>query len=52
MRSRRPDPNLNGATFQVRENRAPIAGTDGFRRRAFTAEVRPRNIGHRWHAGT
>jgi prepilin-type N-terminal cleavage/methylation domain-containing protein len=49
VRSRLPDPKLPGAAFQALENRAPIAGTDGFRRRAFTAQVRPRNVGHRWN---
>ena len=47
-RSRRPDPNLTGATFQVLENRDPIPGTDGFRRRPYSAAVRIRNVGHRW----
>jgi prepilin-type N-terminal cleavage/methylation domain-containing protein len=47
-RSRRPDPSLTGATFQALENRAPIAGTDGFRRRVLTSEVRLRNVGSRW----
>jgi prepilin-type N-terminal cleavage/methylation domain-containing protein len=51
MRSRRPEENLTGATFQALENRQAIAGTDGFRRRAFIAAVRPRNIGHRWNEG-
>jgi prepilin-type N-terminal cleavage/methylation domain-containing protein len=51
MRSRRPDPSFSNATFQAYENRAAVAGTDGFRRRAFTASVSPRNVGHRWNAG-
>jgi prepilin-type N-terminal cleavage/methylation domain-containing protein len=51
-RSRRPDPNLTGATFQVLENRDPIAGTDGFRRRPYSAAVRIRNVGHRWQEGS
>jgi prepilin-type N-terminal cleavage/methylation domain-containing protein len=33
--------------FQRTENRAAVAGTDGFRRRIFTASVRPRNVGQR-----
>jgi prepilin-type N-terminal cleavage/methylation domain-containing protein len=47
MRSRRPDPALTNATFQVTENREVVAGTDGFRRRVFTGTARPRNVGHR-----
>jgi prepilin-type N-terminal cleavage/methylation domain-containing protein len=52
VRSAMPDPNLPGAVFQALENRvAPAGGPDGFRRRAFTAAVRTRNVGHRWNAG-
>jgi prepilin-type N-terminal cleavage/methylation domain-containing protein len=52
VRSRMPDPTLPGAVFQTLENRvAPAGGPDGFRRRAFTAAVRTRNVGHRWNAG-
>jgi hypothetical protein len=52
VRSRMPDPRLPGAVFQALENRvAPAGGPDGFRRRAFTAAVRTRNVGHRWNAG-
>jgi prepilin-type N-terminal cleavage/methylation domain-containing protein len=52
VRSRLPDPALPGAVFQALENRvAPAGGPDGFRRRAFTAAVRTRNVGHRWNAG-
>jgi prepilin-type N-terminal cleavage/methylation domain-containing protein len=51
VRSRLPDPRLPGAVFQTLENRAvPAGGPDGYRRRAFTAAVRTRNVGHRWHA--
>jgi hypothetical protein len=51
VRSAMPDPNLPGAVFQALENRvAPAGGPDGFRRRAFTAAVRTRNVGHRWNA--
>jgi hypothetical protein len=48
VRSRLPDPNLPGAVFQATENRAPVGVADGYRRRVFTASVRPRNVGHRW----
>jgi prepilin-type N-terminal cleavage/methylation domain-containing protein len=52
VRSRLPDPTLPGAVFQALENRvAPAGGPDGYRRRAFTAAVRTRNVGHRWNAG-
>jgi prepilin-type N-terminal cleavage/methylation domain-containing protein len=47
-RARRTDPNLTGATFQATENRDPVAGTDGFRRRVYRSEVRVRNVGLRW----
>ena len=50
-RARRPDPSFTGATFQATENRAAVAGTDGFRRRLYRAEVRLRNIGRRWREG-
>jgi hypothetical protein len=41
------DANWTQGFFQATENRAPVAGTDGFRRRVFTASVRPRNVGQR-----
>lgn len=47
VRSRAPDPALPDASFQALENRNPVAGTDGFRRRVHVANVRPRNVGHR-----
>ena len=47
MRSRTPDPAWSQGQFQTTENRDPVAGTDGFRRRTFTASVRPRNVGAR-----
>jgi prepilin-type N-terminal cleavage/methylation domain-containing protein len=50
MRSRRSDPSMGSATFQAFENRTAVAGTDGFRRRTFTASVSPRNVGHRWNS--
>lgn len=47
-RARRADPNFTGATFQATENRDPVPGTDGFRRRVYRGEVRVRNVGLRW----
>ena len=47
-RARRADPSLQDATFQASENRDPVAGTDGFRRRVYRGSVRLRNIGLRW----
>jgi prepilin-type N-terminal cleavage/methylation domain-containing protein len=47
-RARRTDPNFTGATFQATENRDPVPGTDGFRRRVYRGEVRVRNVGLRW----
>jgi prepilin-type N-terminal cleavage/methylation domain-containing protein len=41
------DPNWSQGQFQATENRVAPAGTDGFRRRVFTASVRPRNVGQR-----
>lgn len=38
---------MQQGTFQVTENRAPIVGSDGFRRRVFSVTVRPRNVGLR-----
>jgi prepilin-type N-terminal cleavage/methylation domain-containing protein len=46
-RTAAPDPQWASGQFQATENRAPIAGTDNFRRRVFTASVRPRNVGQR-----
>jgi prepilin-type N-terminal cleavage/methylation domain-containing protein len=47
VRSSRPDQRLPGAVPQALENHAPAPVADGFRRRVFTATVRPRNVGHR-----
>jgi prepilin-type N-terminal cleavage/methylation domain-containing protein len=42
------DPSWSQGQFQAKENRiAPAGGPDGFRRRVFTASVRPRNVGRR-----
>lgn len=48
VRARAADPKLQNAEFQATENRAPVAGTDGFRRRVYSSAVRPRNVGHRF----
>lgn len=45
VRTRATDAAFNAGTFQNFENRAPIAGTDGFRRRVVLGAVRPRNGG-------
>jgi prepilin-type N-terminal cleavage/methylation domain-containing protein len=46
-RTRRPDDEFTQGYFQATENRDPIAGQDGYRRRVHTAIVRMRNIGDR-----
>ncbi len=51
-RSRLQDVNFGtgnqlAGTFQRTENRDPVPGTDGFRRRVYTSSVRPRNVGSR-----
>jgi hypothetical protein len=33
--------------MQAMENRAAVGASDGFRRRTYTATVRPRNVGFR-----
>jgi prepilin-type N-terminal cleavage/methylation domain-containing protein len=45
VRSRAGDPEFTSGAFINYENRAAIAGTDNFRRRAIVGRVRPRNIG-------
>jgi prepilin-type N-terminal cleavage/methylation domain-containing protein len=47
LRTRFEDPNWPQGVFQNLENRAAVAGTDGFRRRVHTATVRLRNVGNR-----
>ena len=47
LRSRFEDPTWTQGVFQNLENRAAVAGTDGFRRRVHTATVRLRNVGNR-----
>ncbi len=46
-RTRLPDDEFTQGYFQATENRDPIAGQDGYRRRVHTAIVRMRNIGDR-----
>jgi len=46
-RTRLPDDEFTQGYFQATENRAAIAGQDGYRRRVHTAIVRMRNIGDR-----
>jgi len=46
-RTRSEDDNFTQGSFQATENRTPIDGQDGFRRRVHTATVRMRNVGDR-----
>jgi prepilin-type N-terminal cleavage/methylation domain-containing protein len=48
-RSQSEDPNtrFQQGAFQTTENRAAVAGTDGFRRRVHNATIRLRNVGTR-----
>ena len=43
MRTRDPDLNFTQGMFQAMENRAPVAGTDGFRRRVWVSTIMLRN---------
>lgn len=47
LRTRDADPNYTQGTFQALENRAPVAGADGFRRRAWVSTIMFRNIAPR-----
>lgn len=47
VRSRAPDPTFTDGFMQAAENRAAVGVSDGFRRRTYTATVRPRNVGFR-----
>lgn len=52
LRGRYPDPEFGTPAnpmglFQTRENRVWVGGGDQFRRRVYTAAIRPRNIGDR-----
>ena len=46
-RTRSADERFTQGFFQATENRDPVAGQDGFRRRVHTAIVRMRNVGDR-----
>ena len=45
VRTRATDSEFDAGSFQAFENRAPVAGNDGFRRRLVVGAVRPRNVG-------
>lgn len=47
VRTRYEDDRLEGGQFQRTENRAAVAGQDGFRRRVLTSTVKLRNVGTR-----
>jgi hypothetical protein len=47
VRSRSADPGFVDGFMQAMENRAAVGASDGFRRRTYTATVRPRNVGFR-----
>lgn len=47
VRTRYEDDRLDGGQFQAMENRQPVAGEDGFRRRVLTTTVKLRNVGTR-----
>lgn len=47
VRSRTEDPEFIDGFMQALENRAAVGTNDGFRRRTYTATVRPRNVGFR-----
>lgn len=47
IRSRTEDPTFQDGFMQALENRAAAGASDGFRRRTYTATVRPRNVGFR-----
>lgn len=47
LRSRTPDREWTQGFMQATENRAAVGAGDGFRRRVYTATVKPRNLGFR-----
>ncbi len=47
VRTRAQDVNFTQGQFQTTENRAAVAGNDGFRRRVYTSTALLRNIAHR-----
>jgi prepilin-type N-terminal cleavage/methylation domain-containing protein len=46
-RTRTEDPRFDAGSFQALENRAAIAGNDGYRRRVHTSTLMPRNLVNR-----
>jgi type IV pilus assembly protein PilW len=46
-RTRIEDPRFHGGSFQELENRAEVAGNDGYRRRVHTSTIMPRNLVNR-----
>jgi hypothetical protein len=46
-RTRIEDPRFNAGSFQALENRAAIAGNDGYRRRVHSSTIMPRNLVNR-----
>ena len=46
-RTRKEDPRFHAGSFQAKENRAAIAGNDGYRRRVHTSTILPRNLVNR-----
>jgi type II secretory pathway pseudopilin PulG len=49
-RTRKEDPRFHAGSFQARENRAAIAGNDGYRRRVHTSTILPRNLVNRMNS--
>jgi len=46
-RTRIEDPRFDAGSFQALENRAAVAGNDGYRRRVYTSTIMPRNLVNR-----
>jgi type II secretory pathway pseudopilin PulG len=46
-RTRVEDPRFDAGSFQALENRAEVAGNDGYRRRVHTSTIMPRNLVNR-----
>jgi hypothetical protein len=46
-RTRIEDPRFDAGSIQARENRAAIAGNDGYRRRVHSSTIMPRNLVNR-----
>jgi hypothetical protein len=49
-RTRTEDERFNAGSFQATENRVPVAGNDGYRRRVHTSTILPRNLVNRMEA--